>query len=54
MGEIQHLKGAEALEKVRELAKDKTTMFCTFTDEEMTTRPMHTQGIDEDGTFWFF
>jgi general stress protein 26 len=54
MGDIQHLKGASALDKVRELAEDKTTMLCTFSNDEMTTRPMHTQGIDEDGTIWFF
>jgi general stress protein 26 len=54
MGDTQNLSGAKALEKIKELAEDKTTMFCTFEDEQMVTRPMHTQGIDEDGTFWFF
>ena len=54
MGDIQNLSGAKALEKIRELSEEKTTMFCTFEGEQMITRPMHTQGIDDDGTFWFF
>lgn len=54
MGDTQNLSGAKALEKIRDLAEDKTTMFCTFDGEQMVSRPMHTQGIDEDGTFWFF
>jgi general stress protein 26 len=54
MGDIQNLSGAKALEKVKALAGDKTAMFCTFEGDQMVTRPMHTQGIDDDGTFWFF
>lgn len=54
MGDTKNLSGTEALEKIKELATDKTTMLCTFNDEGMSTRPMHTQGIDEDGTLWFF
>lgn len=54
MGDTKNLQGAEALDKIKELAEDKTTMFCTFNGDQMVTRPMHTQGIDDDGTFWFF
>lgn len=49
-----NLSGAEAVEKIKKLTDNKTIMFCTFTGQQMTTRPMHVQGIDEDGTFWFF
>lgn len=54
MGDIQNLSGAKALDKIIELAKGKTSMLCTFDRDQMVTRPMHTQGIDEDGTIWFF
>lgn len=54
MGEVKHLSGAEALEKMRKLANEKTVMFCTFAGDQMTTRPMHAQAIDDDGTWWFF
>ncbi|WP_295794999.1 pyridoxamine 5'-phosphate oxidase family protein [Mucilaginibacter sp.] len=50
------LNGAEAIEKIRELAyKTKTCFFCTNikTGIPLTTRPMAVQQIDDDGNFWF-
>lgn len=54
MGDIKNLTASEAVEKIRALAKDQTTMLCTFVGPDVMARPMATQGIDEDGTFWFF
>lgn len=54
MSEIKTLIDQEAIEKIKELAKDKICMFCTYEDEQIVSRPMGTQGVDEDGTIWFF
>lgn len=51
----QDLSGAEAGQKIREIAKDtRTCMFQTGLDSfPGDTRPMSIQEVDEDGTFWF-
>lgn len=53
----QNLKNQEGINKIRELAKGiDMCLFCTHVkngDGEHT-RPMSTQGVDEDGTLWFF
>lgn len=53
--EVQHLTGREAFEKLAHIAKDHTAMLCT-TDAQgnWIARPMATQGVDADGTVWFF
>ena len=52
---IKHLSNEEAVEKMQELATGQTCMFTTFTGEyDITVRPMATQSIDDDGSFWFF
>lgn len=54
MGDVKNLSNAEAAKKIKELANGQTTMLCTFEYTNVITRPMATQGIDEDGTIWFF
>lgn len=56
MGTIQHLFSAEAIDKIQQLAKAvDITMFCTnLGNKPFNTCPMSTQGVDDDGTIWFF
>ncbi len=55
MSHFENLIHEEALQKVRKLAADKVAMFTKFSDPYTSeSRPMYTQGIDEDGAFWFF
>src|SRR5690348_319339 len=54
MGDTKDLSGNSALEKIKSLANKKTLMFCSFAGQQMTTRPMAIQSIDDDGAFWFF
>jgi len=56
MGSIQDLQERPALNKLKELAEDaKLCMFNTrLCGAPFNTRPMATQLVDEDGTFWFF
>ncbi len=55
MGDVQNLKNKAAIEKIIELAKDQTCLFCTFTGEfAINARPMSTRAVEEDGTVWFF
>jgi general stress protein 26 len=55
MGELANLSGTEASKKMKQIADGQVAMFCTFTGGSAAeTRPMATQAIDEDGTFWFF
>ncbi|GAB3923305.1 pyridoxamine 5'-phosphate oxidase family protein [Larkinella terrae] len=52
-GHIQNLSGAEALEKLKELA-DGTCMFTTFTTSRPApSRPMALQGVDDAGVLYF-
>lgn len=55
MGDIKNLENKEAIDKIIELAKDQTCLFCTFTGEfSINARPMSTQAVEEDGAIWFF
>jgi len=55
MGDVQHLQGKEAIEKMQQIADDTNTcMFCTDVDQiPFPTRPMATQKVDDEGNFWF-
>src|SRR6476469_9134743 len=53
---IKSLEGADAIEKLTELAKKaETCFFCTNikTGLPFSTRPMSFQDIDEEGNIWF-
>lgn len=55
MSATENLNQHEAIKKLKTLAKDKSTLLTTFTDPyQIDARPMYTQGIDDDGTLWFF
>lgn len=52
----EDLQGAEAVQKIRELAgKNDTCFFGTYllTDNRLSVRPMAVQETDEEGNFWF-
>ncbi len=55
MGNIKDLDHTAAIEKMQKMAKDiSICMFCTASDKlPFETRPMGTQKVDDDGTFWF-
>ena len=53
MEDKQHLSGSKAIDKIKDIAEDKTCMFCTFTNDQIVSRPMSTQRIDEDGSIYF-
>ena len=55
MGDIQNLTASDAVEKIREIAKDANIcMFVTkLTKLPLTGRPMATQEVDEEGNIWF-
>lgn len=50
------LQDREAIEKFRDLVKDVTICMFTTIDEnhELTSRPMFTSNVDEEGNVWFF
>jgi general stress protein 26 len=52
-GEIKNLSGKEAVEKLKEMTEEKTCLFCTYENEKMVSRPMHTQRVDQSGSLWF-
>ena len=56
MGTTKNLSDQAAVDKVKELAEEaKLCMLCTSLGQTpFNTRPMATQMIEEDGTFWFF
>lgn len=56
MGDKQTLTREEANEKIKELAgKADTCLFTTnLTSLPLTTRPMSTRDVDENGCIWFF
>lgn len=56
MGNYKDISSEEAIEKLKDLAEDaKICMFLTSLNKlPITSRPMATQEVDEDGTFWFF
>ena len=51
----QELYGAEAKERIKEMADGKSCFFCTkiTTGAPFATRPMSVQKVDDDGNFWF-
>jgi general stress protein 26 len=53
---IQDLSGAEAIQKMKELAEAaRTCFFTTLTDSRpLPTRPMAVQTVESDGSFYFF
>lgn len=55
MSDTRNLSNAEAVEKLKHIARGETAMFCTFNnDRSMATRPMATLDVGDDGTLWFF
>ena len=54
MGENVNLTTEASIAKIKELAGDKICLFCTYENDSIVSRPMSTQGIDDDGTIWFF
>ncbi len=56
MGKTENLISAEAIEKIREIAKDEgICMFCTNLDgRPFSATPMSTQKVEADGSIWFF
>lgn len=54
MADTKNLSAAQAISKAGELAKEiSTCMFGTYENNQLFTRPMSTQQIDEQGNFWF-
>ncbi len=55
MGDQQaNLIQADAVQKIRSIAKGEIAMMHTFEDRNMSiVRPMATAGVDDDGTIWF-
>ena len=52
-----NLKNQEGVKKIKELAEGiDMCLFCTHVKngDGESTRPMSTQGVDDDGTLWFF
>ena len=56
MGDVKNLSRQEANRKIKELAeKADTCLFTTMlTKLPLTTRPMSTRDVDDDGCVWFF
>ena len=54
--EETRLQDQEAIEKFRDLVKDVTVCMFTTVDEnhELTSRPMFTSSVDDEGNVWFF
>lgn len=53
MGDTKDLTNREAIDKIRELAKGNICLFCTYDHNEVVSRPMDTQDVDDDGALWF-
>ena len=51
----QNLSAQDAIDKLKELIKSESIcFFCTqLTQQPITTRPMSTQKVDEEGNIWF-
>jgi len=56
MGEVTNLNRQEANAKIKELAEnaDVCLFTTTLTKLPLTTRPMSTRSVDDDGSIWFF
>lgn len=52
----KELSGEKALEKLKKITDEvKVAMMCTTaSDGSISSRPMSTAGVDEDGSLWFF
>jgi general stress protein 26 len=53
MGDTKDLIHQEAIDKIRELANRKICLFCTYNNNDIVSRPMDTQDVDENGALWF-
>ena len=55
MGDVKNLTANDAVEKIREIAKDANIcMFVTnLSDVPLMGRPMATQQVDDEGNIWF-
>ena len=55
MGDVKNLAAADAVEKIREIAKDANIcMFVTdLSNIPLSGRPMATQEVDDEGNIWF-
>lgn len=55
MSDVKNLQGKEAIEKIKEMAKEiSTCLFCTNIGRgRFDTRPMSTQDVDDQGNIWF-
>ena len=55
MGDVKNLTATDAVEKIREIAKDANIcMFVTdLSNLPLAGRPMATQEVDEEGNIWF-
>lgn len=55
MGDVENLGTEAGREKIKHIAQGEIAMFGTSTGTAASAfRPMATQGIDDDGTLWFF
>lgn len=54
MQQTKSLMNRQAIEKIKEIAENNICLFCTTDEGKVSSRPMQTQGIDDDGTLWFF
>jgi len=55
MGDVKNLTASDAVEKIREIAKDANIcMFVTdLSTQPLMGRPMATQEVDDEGNIWF-
>lgn len=55
MGEIKNLERNEAFEKLKSLTENKSCFLSTYENAySLSTRPMMTQSLEDNGTLWFF
>jgi len=55
MSEVQNLNDEEAIKKLKSLADEKVSMFCTYLENyNLSSRPMSTLAVDDKGALWFF
>jgi general stress protein 26 len=56
MSDVKNLSQSEANKKIKELAEraDVCLFTTNLTQLPLTTRPMSTRAVDDDGTIWFF
>lgn len=56
MGDLQNLDHSKSISKIKELAEDANICLFTtnLTELPLSTRPMSTQKVEDDGSIWFF